>query len=502
MPISALNLLSAQAIKTFLPVSQSLQLDDIFLGKAATIVAATILAIYVFIWSRKLYGIPAAFLALILYMLDPNIIAHSRLFTQDMFGACSVFIATYYFWSLLRFGGWQNLILSALTFSIAQICRFTSVHLVPIFIILSVFFYSPSILKALKEKNIPLIQQGIRRSLSYIILLAISTTLVLNIGFSFERSFTKFGDYKFISHSFTHLQENPLLKQLPIPIPYAYLPGLDFGKYKQETGFDSGIPYFLGKLSFEYDNVEGFQIKAAKEYFLLAFLYKVPITTQILIVLSVVSLLVERKNLDFGKNEAFLVIPSLFYLVFMSFSTAQLGIRYILMIFPFLFVFSSRVVRGWNARRARYRLFVICLVIYLLVSNLSYFPHYISYFNELVTDRKMSYKILADSNLDWGQNYNYLKQYLQSHPNALFIRYDGDGKLNLTVGDKNVEPEQVSIGNPINLLVVEANQLVGVTTDSNRFFWLKSSREPIDHLAYSYLIFKIDAQDAPDIFKN
>lgn len=511
MPISALNLLASQFLQNYLPIEQFIPEDNpflgeiepfIFFGKAATILAGVVLGIYVFIWSKKLYGIAPAFLALIVYVLDPNILAHSRLFTQDVFGACAVFIATYYFWSLLRFGGRKNLILSALTFGIAQICRFTSVHLVPIFIILSLGFYSSSTFKAFKNRNISLILQGIKQAVYYATVFVLAAILIINIGFSFERTFTKFGDYKFISHSFNKLQENEFLNQIPVPIPYAYLPGLDFGKYKQETGFDSGIPYLLERLSFDNDPIEGFRIKAANEYFLVAFLYKVPLATQILFFLAILSLFINRKHIVFWKNEAFLVIPSLFYFVFMSFNTAQLGIRYILMIFPFLFVFSSRVVMGWNARKLRYRLFIISLVFYLLISNLSYFPHYISYFNELVIDRKMSYKFLADSNLDWGQNRNYLDKYLQNNPNAIFMRYDHKNQLKLYIDNQEVNPEQVSLENPINLLVVEANQLVGVTTDSNRFYWLRSSREPIDHLAYSYLIFKIDAKDAPDIFKN
>jgi hypothetical protein len=502
MPMSALNILAARAIKILLPIAQSLPINDIFLEKLATIIVAIILAIYVFIWSRKLYGISAAFLALTLYVLDPNIIAHSRLFTQDIFGTFTIFVAVYYFWSLLRFGGRTNLILSIFTFSLAQISRFTSIHLVPIFVLLSVSFYGSSILTAFKEKNSLVIRQGLKCTASYIVLLVLSTILILNIGFSFERTLTKFGDYQFISYSFKNLQTNPILKQVPVPVPYAYLQGLDFGKYKQETGFGSAIPYLFGHLSFESDPVKGFQLKGIKEYFLVAFLYKVPIATQILIGLAIVSLLIDQKHLDLWKNEAFLLIPCGFYMTFMSFSTTQIGIRYVLMIFPFLFVFASRVVMGWNARKLRYRLLIIGLAIYLALSNLSYFPHYISYFNELVTNRKMSYKILVDSNLDWGQNKNYLQQYLLNHPTAMFVRYDGDGTLRLMMGNRTVEPNPVSIGNSINLLVIEANQLVGITTDSNRFYWLRSSREPIDNVAYSYLVFKVEAKDAKDILKK
>jgi len=500
MPASALPPLVDQTIQNLFPISKYLNLENKFFGRFATIIISVILAIYVFIWSKQLYGLLAGFLALILYILDPNIIGNSRIITQDLFGAASIFIAIYYFWSFLRFGGRKNLVLSILTFGVAQICRLTAVYLVPIYVILSVGFYHREIIQSIQQKNILFIQQGIKRSIFYILALILSTMLIINIGYSFERSGRQLGDYQFLSQSFQQLQTYPIFRYLPIPIPAAYLQALDFGKYKQETGFGSGMPYLLGQLGFIVDPVQGFKIKGFPQYFLIAFLYKVPIATQIFIWLGFISLFLWRKQLNFWQNEAFLIIPTVLYFILMSSNTAQIGIRYILMIFPFLFVFASRIVTGWPAYKRAYRILIIVLTFYLLISNLSYFPHYISYFNELVIDRTMSYQILADSNLDWGQNKNYLQDYLQKHPNALFIRYDGDNKLNLVIENQKVAPPQVSLGNPINLLVIEANQLIGITTDSNHFYWLRSSRQPIDHLAYSYLIFNISSQDAPNIF--
>lgn len=500
LPASALHPLAYQTIQNLFPISKSLKLEHNFLGRFATIIVSVILAIYVFIWSKQLYGVLAGFFALILYILDPNIIGHSRIITQDLFGAASIFIAVYYFWSFLRFGGRKNLGLSILTFGIAQICRLTAVYLVPIYIILGIGFYHRAIIQSIRQKNFLVIQQGIKRSIIYILALILSTILIINISYSFERSGTQLQNYQFLSQSFQQLQTYPIFKSLPIPIPAAYLQALDFGKYKQETGFGSGMPYLLGQLGFIVDPVQGFQIKGFPQYFLIAFLYKVPLATQIFIWLGFISLFLWRKQLKFWQNEAFLIIPSLFYFILMSSNTAQIGIRYILMIFPFLFVFASRIIISWQAYKPPYCILIISLTIYLLTSNLSYFPHYISYFNELVIDRKMSYQILADSNLDWGQNKNYLQDYLQKHPNALFIRYDRQNKLNLVIENQKVAPPEVSLGNPINLLVIEANQLIGITTDANHFYWLRSSRQPIDHLAYSYLIFRIFPEDAANIF--
>ena len=492
MPASALYPLVSKAIPgsiisriTGNPASKVWK-DRIYLGKIATIFASLTLAIYVFRWSEQLYGIYAGFLGLSLYILDPNIIAHSHVCTQDIFGACSIFIATYYFWRFLKFGGRRNALLSMITFGIAQITRYTAIYLLPIYFLLSIGFYSSTIFHLIKTKNFKIILSGIKHFCTYTILLLLTAIITINIGFSFEKTLTKLGDYEFESKALTSLQSSSsLLRALPMPVPSAYLRGLDMGKYKQETGIGSAAPYLMGRLGLENGQLKGF-----KEYYLIAFLYKVPIATQLLLLMAIAIFIRYRHQINFWQNEAFLVIPSLFFFTAFSFTTAQLGIRYILMIFPFLFVLSGRAAVAWTALRTRYSIFVISLVTYLLISNLSYFPHYIPYFNELLIDRKMGYTILADSNLDWHQNKYYLKHYLQKHPEVMYSRAND----NLGLSPERIfNPEQPQAG----LVVISANDLVGITAAPKRFQWFRQNLKPIDHVAYSYLVFKINPQDLP-----
>ncbi len=164
IPVSALNVLISKPIpesiisklsegrRTFYD-GRTYPYSRIYFGKLATILASMILAIYVFIWARKLYGIHAGFLALSLYILDPNIIAHSRLVTQDIFSACAIFIATYYFWNFLKFGGRKNAILSMITFAIAQVTRYSSIYLIPIYLVLVLGFYGSTIFNLIKTNN-------------------------------------------------------------------------------------------------------------------------------------------------------------------------------------------------------------------------------------------------------------------------------------------------------------------------------------------------------------
>lgn len=511
MPASALGTLFSNTMFAVIPDRLKANVPDsevkIYLAKLPTLLVALLLAAFVYLWAKQLYGINAGFLAMTLYVLDPNIIAHSRMVTQDVFGAFSVFVATYFFWNFLKYGGKKFAALGILMFGIAQVSRYTSVYLVPIFLILTIGYHGRSLVQQFREKNFKTLQSAALGFLRYSIALALATALIINLGFSFERTGTRLGDYQFESEAFQSLQSwSEKLQSVPVPLPYSYLSGLDMGAYKRESGFGSGPTYLRGELGIENSHLKGF-----KSYFIVAFFYKVPVATQVLLLLAVITLFRRRKRAHFWQNEAFLLVPALFYFIVFSFSTAQLGIRYILMIFPFLFVFSSSIVArpgmdsgvesgvdsgvdsraaSWPGFGARGRMWVFGLLGWLLVSNLSWYPHYLSYFNEFLIDRTMGYKILADSNLDWDQNKIYMRQYLKQNPDVVWIDVRV-GRVRLVDSRGELEPEKFA-GGPV---AISVNELLGIINDPKIFVWLRENRQPVGHVAYSYLLFDLEAED-------
>jgi hypothetical protein len=104
---------------------------------------------------------------------------------------------------------------------------------------------------------------------------------------------------------------------------------------------------------------------------------------------------------------------------------------------------------------------------------LSYYPHFIPYFNELVGDRRLAYRILADSNLDWRQHLWYQARYMAEHPGLI------------------VEPDGPTAGT----IVVGANSLTGVAGDPEKFRWLRDNFRPVDHIAYSTLVYRVEQAD-------
>ncbi len=123
----------------------------------------------------------------------------------------------------------------------------------------------------------------------------------------------------------------------------------------------------------------------------------------------------------FRRNEWFLAAPVLFLAwYFTVVFRAQVGFRYALVVLPLLFVFTGSLLSEAAALGRPGRWVAGALVAYLVASVLSYYPHFIPYFNELVWDRTRAYKIMADSSLVLDQNHWYVRRYLRQHPDVVF----------------------------------------------------------------------------------
>src|SRR5208282_3389859 len=97
------------------------------------------------------------------------------------------------------------------------------------------------------------------------------------------------------------------------------------------------------------------------------------------------------------------VPPLVFFLALLP--AQNLGVRYLLPAFPFLFLIAGESL-AWIWARSKpwaFRATVGLLVLWQAGSVLANFPRAISYFNELVPPERKIY-FLGDSNLDWGQD--------------------------------------------------------------------------------------------------
>ena len=464
MPISALNALPVN-LASFLPEGLlKVVLGRFAVARLVTIIVSMLVAYLVFTWSRSLYGFIPAIFSLLLYVFDPNIIAHSQLVTTDLYILGAVCLTFYRLWLFANQRSLKNGLLFLLAFGISQVIKYTAIALFPLCLI-TLLIYDWHVFRDSFTATDKL-KLFFKKYIGYILAAIAATVLIINVGFLFNRTFTRFGDYQFRSTPFLVLQKFAVLRQVPVPVPYPYLDGLDWVINTEQSGNRYGNLYLLGQLSKQ---------KGFAGYYFIASLLKVPIASQIVVVTSLVVYLISKeRNRNFLRNEVFLLVPIVFYTIYFNFFfNTQIGIRYYLVMFPLLYVFSGCLFIGWQGFPILGKALSVVLVVYLVASVLSYFPYYIPYFNEIVWDKTQTYKYLSDSNLDWGQGQIYLDEYLSEHPDAVY------------------SPDHIQAGT----LVVGGSDLVGILENPDRYAWLRNHFEPVDTVAYTYFVYRVSPQE-------
>lgn len=148
--------------------------------------------------------------------------------------------------------------------------------------------------------------------------------------------------------------------------------------------------YFLGNCSLENHWY----------YLPVAFCLKEPLSFLLLLIFAGGLLLFQKIKIPLWQW----LTPLGFFLA--ALFTPNLGVRYLLPLYPFLFLIAARGAEWLWEKRPRKSLFVWALGLLIFTQFFSVaaqYPNTLSYFNEIVPKNRKIY-FLADSNLDWGQD--------------------------------------------------------------------------------------------------
>ena len=478
MPFSSLHAMTSGNLALFSRMA-SVPLDkswsgQIKRGRYATIALSLLLALYVLRWSYELYGRRGALLSLGLYVFDPNLLAHGQLVTADLPAALMITIALYHFWQFLKLGGKQRALFSAVTLGLSQLAKYSCVYLYPIFLAIAAIYYRfGPVAEAARASLWHRLLSVSRQWIIVIGFFSVVSVLMINLGFGFDGIGTPLSGYTLKDPFFKKLQATPILGNLPLPLPVPYIQGLDLVKFEERMGQAFGNIYMAGQLRVNHHDgtLQGFL-----GYYFYAASFKVPIATQIIFLVALFGYFSRRQPAarKLRGEEVFLLVPILFYWVYFNFFfNAQIGIRHVLPVFALATIFCGRFLAAPESKLRRYT--AVILVVWTAVSALSYYPHFISYFNEFVPDRKLAYRYLADSNLDWRGNEWYLNEYIRRHPGVI------------------VDPRKPTPGR----IVVPVNALVGVNRSPEEYKWLRDHFTPVDHIAYSFLVYDVPKEILP-----
>lgn len=370
--------------------------DYYVLGRCSILLLSVMTGILLAVWARELFGVSAACLAVFLWSMSPNLLANAALGTQDL-AITGCFLATIYCgWKFANEDSWKWALLTGTLLGLAQLTKYTAVLLVPILVIQwFILRYKNSDIKYDTPKKTVLVRWGV---------LLLMSGFVLNAGYLFQHTFEPINEYQFQSSELKTLNQLPaVLQKIPLPIPRDYLMGFDLQRFIMQQSH----PTYL---NFEWA-LHGF-----RSYYIYALIFKLPHAVQFLFLMAVFCFL-KRKNPPFISTRILwtLLTPMILLISIASVSNNQLGLRYILPVFPFLILLIAPLAAQLNFKQHKIFSYTMLAVVLTLPCSLRFAPDHLAYFNELSGGPKNGGMHLLDSNLDWGQDLYRLKDYLDSH---------------------------------------------------------------------------------------
>jgi Dolichyl-phosphate-mannose-protein mannosyltransferase len=300
MPVSALNALPGK-IASYLPVGKFQQcLGTLATARLVTVVISVLLGYLCFHWSRQVYGFSAGLLTLFLFAFEPNLIAHSQLVTTDLYAAATTTLALYASWRYSLVKDTRHAAAVGVTVGLCQLAKYSGVFLLVLLPTTLLLAEMRHIIHKIRAHGVRAFHGAFVRSLGHGCLVVLIAVLVINGGYLFNRTLTPLHEYHFRSDLLQGIQSalSPA-RFIRIPLPYPYLEGLDLVRFRERTGFGYGRIYLLGQLS-----REGFP-----GYYLIAFLFKVPLAIQLMCLLAALSRVgswkrgrVRRAEVNSGKS--------------------------------------------------------------------------------------------------------------------------------------------------------------------------------------------------------
>src|ERR1051325_3916246 len=373
------------------------------------------LGVLIFLIALHLFGPRAALFATALFSFDPTVLAHGRVVQTDVpaaFGYLLFFFALY--WYLRKPARRRVVALGAAT-AVAILAKFSMLLTAPILVIVFAGLWWRARRKfqlrarppSLREPGSPRSSQDAGASsatfLKHAALLSLTVLMLINAAYFFQRRRISSEDLYWAQKSF--------------PAHYtAVVRTVRAGSFLVPTDFVWGIFWQI------WHNNEGHPASLLGQYGRMGWWYYFPVafalkTTIPFLLLTLASLGWAGYQLIRKRDRRFLVllIPFVTYTGFVLFSHINIGVRYYLPAFPFLFIMGGALIDSLlKLRRARVAAILIVCAIFAWtgIEAARAFPNYLPYMKQLASNHP-HWWYLSDSNVEWGDDAKELAAYLR-----------------------------------------------------------------------------------------
>ena len=430
----------------------------LLLARAANLLFAGLLLFFVYRWASVLYGAPAGLAAGLLAICCPNLVAHASLATLDLPATATFLMAAYFLWRWSRQPGWRYCLATAAAFALATLAKLGALFHVPL---LGLMFFLLA-----RRGRLRLTPAALRTGLARGAAFAMLAGFLVWAGYLFNVDIIVPPGHRYISAFDMGGPDSPpnrLLKALGhrrLPAP-----GLAQGVIELLSHNQAGHrAYLLGRLA-----QHGWWY-----YFPAALAVKTSLP--LLVLTGIVLWLLARGRLAGAARDS--IFPLLAILVTLAVGMAgnlNIGIRHVLPVYALLAILASGVFAAADRFPARPRTLVAAalgLMLWQAWESAAAHPDYLAYFNQLGRGREA--QLLADSNLDWGQDLARLGDYVrQNRIDAMHLRYFGvSDPAKFGIPARELPPHQPRRG----WVAISVNYLLGLANDPAEYAWLKARR--------------------------
>ena len=431
-----------------------------------------LLGILLWLAGREWLSESAANFALALFAFSPALIAHFSLATMDGAATLTIFLA------VLQLARWRQ----------NPSTRQTVLLGIALGLMLMSKFYAPPLfliaLYVVTLKTTDGSKHGRGWHWKHAIGVAALAWLVVWAGYFFHVSVARLEGHELVIHM-PHRENDfraPVNFRVPgkVPMPGAeYIDGLYKVAFHDLAGHESML---LGRIS---------RTGGWKSYYFYVVALKWPLLVLPLSLTGIAVIVRKQVRLPDGWP-ALIAIPAALFLMAI-FSRIQIGDRHILPLYPFALLLAGAAWEAFSKNRVA-GIILLGLVAANAADCLRFAPDYMSYFTPLMDSAK-SYRLLTDSNTDWGQGLIALKKYQDQHPNEqINLAYFGTvDPAVYGIRYRVLQPME----RPAGTAIVSATNLSGqLLANPDSYKWLLQYK-PKAILNHTLYVFEVPGQPQP-----